>query len=75
MNAIHEHLSPTSQYLNVEQFFRNPDEIQLRRDDLRTIEEIITVIDNFINHHCETPKLLFWTAETLEKGQAHQCIS
>jgi len=62
---FHMHFTPTSaSWLNmVERFFRDLTEKRLRRGVFRDVEELITAIGNYIDHHNKTPKPFIWTAK------------
>jgi len=65
---FHMHFTPTScSWLNmVERFFRDLTENQLRRSVFRSVEELITAIDNYIDRHNEAPKPFIWTAKAAD---------
>jgi transposase len=62
---FHMHFTPTSaSWLNmVERFFRDLTEHRLRRGVFRDVEELITTIDSYVDHHNERPKPFIWTAK------------
>ena len=62
---FHMHFTPTGcSWLNmVERFFRDLTENRLRRGVFRCVEELITAIFDYIDHHNESPKPFIWTAK------------
>jgi transposase len=62
---FHVHFTPTSaSWLNmVERFFRDLTENQLRRGVFQDLEQLITAIGNYIDHHNKNPKPFIWTAK------------
>ena len=62
---FHMHFTPTGcSWLNmVERFFRDLTENRLRRGAFRSVEELITAIFDYIDHHNEHPKPFIWTAK------------
>jgi transposase len=62
---FHMHFTPTGcSWLNmVERFFRDLTENRLRRGVFRSIEELITAINHYIDRHNEKPKPFVWTAK------------
>jgi hypothetical protein len=62
---FHVHFTPTSaSWLNmVERFFRDLTENQLRRGVFQDLEQLITTIGNYIDHHNKHPKPFIWTAK------------
>jgi transposase len=65
---FHMHFTPTScSWLNmVERFFRDLTENQIRRGVFRSVEELITAIDKYIDRHNEDPKPFIWTAKAAD---------
>lgn len=65
---FHMHFTPTScSWLNmVERFFRDLTENRLRRGVFRSVEELITAIDQYIGRHNEHPKPFIWTAKAAD---------
>jgi len=65
---FHMHFTPTGcSWLNmVERFFRDLTENRLRRGVFRSVEELITAIFDYINHHNESPKPFIWTAKAAD---------
>jgi transposase len=65
---FHMHFTPTGcSWLNmVERFFRDLTENQIRRGAFRSVEELITTIGNYIDHHNENPKPFIWTAKAAD---------
>ncbi len=65
---FHVHFTPTSSsWLNmVERFFRDLTERRLRRGVFRDVEELITAIGDYIDHHNENPKPFVWTAKATD---------
>src|SRR5271157_1132736 len=59
------HFTPTGcSWLNmVERFFRDLTENRLRRGVFRSVEELITAIFDYIDHHNDNPKPFIWTAK------------
>src|SRR5664280_1488488 len=77
---FHVHFTPTSaSWLNmVERFFRDLTENQLRRGVFQDLEQLITTIGNYIDHHNKNPKPFIWTAKAndiLEKVTRAQTLS
>ena len=69
---FHMHFTPTSaSWLNmVERFFRDLTVKRLRRGVFRDVMELVTAIDDYVDHHNERPKPFIWTAsanDILEK--------
>jgi len=69
---FHVHFTPTSSsWLNmVERFFRDLTRQRLQRGVFRDVEQLITVIDDYVDHHNQRPKPFVWTAsaqDILEK--------
>ena len=69
---FHVHFTPTSaSWLNmVERFFRDLTANRLKRGVFRDLEELITAVGNYIDHHNHNPKPFIWTAsarDILEK--------
>ena len=62
---FHMHFTPTGcSWLNmVERFFRDLTENRLRRGAFRSVEELITAIFDYVDHHNEHPKPFIWTAK------------
>ena len=62
------HFTPTGcSWLNmVERFFRDLTENRLRRRVFRSVEELITAIFDYIDHHNESPKPFIWTAKAAD---------
>ncbi len=76
---FHMHFTPTScSWLNmVERFFRDLTENRLRRGVFRSVEELITAIFDYIDHHNESPKPFIWTAKAaniLEKVKRARAV-
>ena len=65
---FHMHFTPTGcSWLNmVERFFRDLTENRLRRGVFRSIEELITAINEYIDRHNEKPKPFVWTAKAAD---------
>jgi transposase len=65
---FHMHFTPTGcSWLNmVERFFRDLTENRLRRGTFRSVEELITAIFDYIDHHNESPKPFIWTAKAAD---------
>ena len=65
---FHMHFTPTAcSWLNmVERFFRDLTENRLRRGVFRSVEELITAIFQYIDHHNENPKPFIWTAKAAD---------
>ena len=69
---FHIHFTPTSaSWLNmVERFFRDLTANRLRRGVFRDVIELVTAIEDYVDHHNEHPKPFIWTAsasDILEK--------
>jgi transposase len=62
------HFTPTGcSWLNmVERFFRDLTENRLRRGVFRSVEELITSIFDYIDHHNDNPKPFIWTAKAAD---------
>lgn len=62
------HFTPTScSWLNmVERFFRDLTETRIRRGVFRDVEELITAIGDYIDHHNRNPKPFIWTAKATD---------
>jgi transposase len=65
---FHVHFTPTScSWLNmVERFFRDLTEKRLRRGAFHDVEELITAIGDYIDHHNRQPKPFIWTAKATD---------
>ncbi|MEO7145818.1 MAG: IS630 family transposase [Bryobacteraceae bacterium] len=65
---FHMHFTPTSSsWLNrVERFFRDLTDKRLRRGVFRDVEEPITAIADYIDHHNRAPKPFIWTAKATD---------
>jgi transposase len=65
---FHMHFTPTgSSWLNmVERFFRDLTQNRLRRGVFHDVEELITAIGDYIDHHNESPKPFIWTARAAD---------
>ena len=65
---FHMRFTPTGcSWLNmVERFFRDLTENRLRRGVFRSVEELITAIFDYIDHHNESPKPFIWTAKAAD---------
>ena len=50
----------------VERFFRDLTENRLRRGVFRSVEELITTIFDYIDHHNDNPKPFIWTAKAAD---------
>ena len=69
---FHFHFTPTSaSWFNmVERFFRDLTANRLRRGVFRDVMELVTAIDDYVDHHNQHPKPFIWTAsahDILEK--------
>jgi transposase len=62
---FHVHFTPTSaSWLNmIERFFRDLTANQIRRGVFQDLEQLITVIGEYIDHHNDNPKPFIWTAK------------
>ena len=62
---FHMHFTPTSaSWLNmVERFFRDLSENQLRRAAFRSVPELVSTIEQYIEKHNGDPKPFIWTAK------------
>jgi transposase len=74
---FHIHFTPTSaSWLNmVERFFRDLTVKRLRRGIFRDVMELVTAIDDYVDHHNARPKPFIWTAsakDILEKVKRAQ---
>ncbi len=65
---FHMHFTPTSSsWLNmVERFFRDLTDKRIRRAAFRDVEELITAIGDYIDHHNNSPKPFIWTAKAAD---------
>ena len=65
---FHLHFTPTSaSWLNmVERFFRDLTVNRLRRGAFRDVLELVTAIDDYVDHHNEHPKPFLWTASATD---------
>jgi transposase len=65
---FHIHFTPTSaSWLNmVERFFRDLTVKRLRRGVFRDVMELVTAIDDYVDHHNESPKPFIWTASATD---------
>jgi hypothetical protein len=50
----------------VERFFRDLTAKRLRRGIFRDVEELITAIGDYIDHHNQQPKPFIWTAKATD---------
>jgi len=50
----------------VERLFRDLTENRLRRGVFRSVEELITAMDDYIDRHNENPKPFIWTAKAAD---------
>jgi transposase len=79
---FHMHFTPTGcSWLNmVERFFRDLTANRLRRGIFRCVEDLITAIFDYIDHHNKNPKPFIWTAkatdilEKVKRARAHSII-
>ncbi len=62
---FHVRFTPTSaSWLNmIERFFRDLTHNQIRRGVFQDLEQLITAIGDYINHHNKNPKPFIWTAK------------
>ena len=62
---FHVRFTPTSaSWLNmIERFFRDLTTNQIRRGVFQDLEQLITAIGNYIDHHNKNPKPFIWTAK------------
>jgi transposase len=62
---FHVRFTPTSaSWLNmIERFFRDLTANQIRRGVFQDLEQLITAIGDYIDHHNENPKPFIWTAK------------
>jgi transposase len=75
---FHIHFTPTSSsWLNmVERFFRDLTVQRVRRGVFRSVDELVTAIDDYIDGHNDSPKPFIWTAkasdilEKVKRGRA-----
>src|ERR1700758_5179317 len=65
---FHVYFTPTSSsWLNmVERFFRDLTQNRLRPGVFRDVEELITAIGDYIDHHNQSPKPFIWTARAAD---------
>jgi transposase len=61
----HVRFTPTSaSWLNmIERFFRDLTANQIRRGVFQDLEQLITAIGDYIDHHNQNPKPFIWTAK------------
>ena len=50
----------------VERFFRDLTVKRLRRGVFRDVMELVTAIDDYVDHHNESPKPFIWTASATD---------
>ncbi len=64
-SRFHVRFTPTSaSWLNmIERFFRDLTTNQIRRGVFQDLEQLITAIGNYIDHHNKKPKPFIWTAK------------
>ena len=64
-SRFHVRFTPTSaSWLNmIERFFRDLTTNQIRRGVFQDLEQLITAIGNYIDHHNKNPKPIIWTAK------------
>jgi transposase len=64
-SRFHVRFTPTSaSWLNmIERFFRDLTTNQIRRGVFQDLEQLITAIGNYIDHHNENPKPFIWTTK------------
>jgi transposase len=64
-SRFHVRFTPTSaSWLNmIERFFRDLTTNQIRRGIFQDLEQLITAIGNYIDHHNKKPKPFIWTAK------------
>ena len=64
-SRFHVRFTPTSaSWLNmIERFFRDLTTNQIRRGVFQDLEQLITAIGNYIDHHNKNPKPFIWTAK------------
>jgi transposase len=62
---VHMHFTPTSaSWLNmIERFFRDITENRIRRGVFRSVPELISAIEAYIQNHNRAPKPFIWTAK------------
>jgi hypothetical protein len=65
---FHVHFTPTSaSWLNmVERFFRDLTHKQIRRGVFRSVPELVTAIDTYVQSHNRDPKPFIWTAKAAD---------
>jgi transposase len=65
---FHIHFTPTSaSWLNmVERFFRDLTVKRLRRGIFRDVIELVTAIEDYVDHHNDNPKPFIWTASATD---------
>jgi len=61
---FHLHFIPTSSsWLNmVERWFREITDKRIRRGTFRSVSELISAIEEYLNNHNQNPKVFVWTA-------------
>src|SRR5579859_5608398 len=61
---FHLHFVPTSSsWLNmVERWFREITDQRIRRGSFRSVPELITAINDYLDHHNQNPRVFAWTA-------------
>ena len=72
------HFTPTSaSWLNmVERFFRDLTDKRIRRGVFRSVDELVSAIEDYIAQHNQRPKPFIWTAaasDILEKVKRGRC--
>ncbi len=75
---FHVHFTPTSaSWLNmVERFFRDLTDKRIRRGVFRSVDELVSAIEDYIAQHNQRPKPFIWTAaasdilEKVKRGRA-----
>lgn len=62
---FHIHFTPTSSsWLNmIERWFRELTEKRLRRGVFRSVDELVSVIEEYVAHHNDNPKGFVWTKQ------------
>jgi len=65
---FHVHFTPTSaSWLNmVERFFRDISERSLRHGVFRSVDDLVTAVNDYVAHHNQDPKPFIWTANATD---------
>jgi transposase len=74
---FHVRFTPTSaSWLNmIERFFRDLTANQIRRGVFQDLEQLITAIGDYIDHHNANPKPFIWTAKASDILEKVKCVA